>query len=85
MNCSVGAAGGMNCSVAGCGWDCSPCCCDSSIDGASYAPELGSDELGLESDAGVSVESPPGFVMEFNLAYALVRWSEWPLGTKIGA
>ena len=23
--------------------------------------------------------------MLFNLAYALVPWSEWPLGTKIGA
>jgi hypothetical protein len=62
----------MNCSVAGCGWDWSSCCCDCSIDGASYALEVGSEELEVESDAGVSVESPPGFVMLFNLAYALV-------------
>jgi hypothetical protein len=63
MYCSVGADGGMNCSVAGCGSGCSTGCCDCSIDGASYAPDVGSDEPELESDAGVSEDSAPGFVM----------------------
>ena len=46
--------------------------CDCSIGGASKPEDDGSDDAEPESDAGVSEESPPGFVMLINLAYSLV-------------
>ena len=66
----------MNCSLGrGARWVWSPASangCDCSIGGASKPEDDGSDDPEPESDAGVSEESPPGFVMLFNLAYVLV-------------
>jgi hypothetical protein len=68
--------GGANCSLGrGARWVWSPASadgCDSSIGGASKPEDDGSDDPEPVSDAGVSEESPPGFVMLINLAYALV-------------